>query len=85
MLKQFEMSFLYNLFIFHHSFLFDGFSFTFHCALEKIENIYSIIILPIHYNIIYNASPSKNPVIKTPLVARFSLGVVFNFSPLAAF
>ena len=30
-------------------------------------------------------SPSKNPDIKTPLVVSFSLEVIINFSPLAAF
>ena len=32
-----------------------------------------------------NGSPSKNPDIKTPLVASFSLRDVIHFSPLAAF
>ena len=31
-----------------------------------------------------NGCPSKNPDIKTPLVASFLLGAVINFSPLAA-
>ena len=38
----------FEYFIFNKLFLFDGFSFTFHCAFQKIENIDSIIILPIH-------------------------------------
>ena len=32
-----------------------------------------------------NGSPSKNPDIKTPLVASFFIAVVTHFSPLAAF